>query len=109
MITSAGTSERFDRGELLLGGMDIMILSQRMGWRPTFDEALRSAIAWKRSGMTWAEIGHRLPYDKDRIREAAKARGCADGWGDSPILWDDWPDGRPAGGLMAAGSSQRDH
>ena len=54
----------------------------------TFDEALRAAIAYRRSKMTWAEIAKRVGHDKDKLRESALRQGRADGWGDSPIIRD---------------------
>jgi hypothetical protein len=95
----------------------------------TFDEAVLAGIAYRRSGMTWREIGHHLGFDKDRLRKAAIAQGYADGWGDSPILQYDSslrtdrsgipppsPNGplqsiggelRSVGGLMAASSHDK--
>jgi hypothetical protein len=95
----------------------------------TFDEAVLAAIAYRRSGMTWRDIGHKVGFDKDRLRKAANEQGRADGWGDSPILQYDSslrsdrsgippasPNGplqsiggelRSVGGLMAASSHDK--
>lgn len=50
-----------------------------------FADQQKAAAAYRRSGMSWREIGRRLGVDRDRIQKALADRGQTDGWGDTLI------------------------
>lgn len=59
----------------------MMTRDQKLLAALTRDEQDMAACAWRRSRMSWREIGRRLGADKDALRRRLAAQGRADGWG----------------------------